>query len=69
MLVAGVTKHSSLARGGAPLVGQLELEAAVQLGARATADRTGQAPSWEARSDGASPSGAALPIGVGTFFR
>src|SRR5437588_4247480 len=36
VLVAGVTKHSSLARGGAPLVGQLELEAAVQLGARAT---------------------------------
>ena len=33
--VAGVTKHSSLARGGAPLVGQLELEAAVALGARA----------------------------------
>jgi hypothetical protein len=36
VLVAGITKHSSLARGGAPLVGQLELEAAVQLGARAT---------------------------------
>jgi len=36
VLVAGVTKHSSLARGGAPLVGQLELEAAVELGARAT---------------------------------
>ena len=35
VLVAGVTKHSSLARGGAPLVGQLELEAAVQFGARA----------------------------------
>ncbi|MBV8160480.1 MAG: DNA double-strand break repair nuclease NurA [Acidimicrobiia bacterium] len=34
--VAGVTKHSSLARGGAPLVGQLELEAAVAFGARAT---------------------------------
>src|SRR4029079_17352898 len=28
VLVAGVTKHSSLARGAAPLVGQLELEAA-----------------------------------------
>jgi hypothetical protein len=36
VLVAGVTKHSSLARGGAPLVGHLELEAAVELGARAT---------------------------------
>jgi len=33
--VAGVTKHSSLSRGGAPLVGQLELEAAVQFGPRA----------------------------------
>ena len=34
--VAGVTKHSSLARGGAPLLGQLELEAAAALGERAT---------------------------------
>ncbi|MFP5376019.1 MAG: DNA double-strand break repair nuclease NurA [Acidimicrobiia bacterium] len=33
--LAGVTKHSSLARGGAPLVGQLELEAAASLGPRA----------------------------------
>ncbi len=31
----GVTKHSSLARGGSPLVGQLELEAAATLGPRA----------------------------------
>ena len=31
----GVTKHSSLARGGAPLVGQLELEAAGLFGDRA----------------------------------
>jgi hypothetical protein len=30
--VMGVTKHSSLSRGGAPLVGQLELEAAAGLG-------------------------------------
>lgn len=30
--VVGVTKHSSLSRGGAPLVGQLELEAARDLG-------------------------------------
>ena len=36
VLLAGVTKHSSLARGGAPLLGQLELEAAVALGPRAT---------------------------------
>ncbi|MDQ3681073.1 MAG: DNA double-strand break repair nuclease NurA [Actinomycetota bacterium] len=35
VLVAGVTKHSSLSRGGAPLVGQLELEAAEALGPRA----------------------------------
>ncbi|MDP8992361.1 MAG: DNA double-strand break repair nuclease NurA [Actinomycetota bacterium] len=34
VLVAGVTKHSSLSRGGAPLVGQLELEAAEALGPR-----------------------------------
>jgi hypothetical protein len=33
--LAGITKHSSLARGGAPLVGQLELEARGSLGARA----------------------------------
>lgn len=33
--LAGVTKHSSLARGGAPLVGQLELEAEAALGPRA----------------------------------
>lgn len=35
VVLAGVTKHSSLARGGAPLVGQLELEAADSLGPRA----------------------------------
>ena len=34
--VTAVTKHSSLARGGAPLLGQLELEAAASLGERAT---------------------------------
>jgi hypothetical protein len=33
--LTGVTKHSSLARGGAPLVGQLELEAETLLGRRA----------------------------------
>lgn len=31
---AGITKHSSLARGGAPLIGHLELEAAATLGPR-----------------------------------
>ena len=36
VLVAAVTKHSSLSRGGAPLIGQLEREAADALGARAT---------------------------------
>ena len=35
VLVAGVTKHSSLSRGGAPLVGQLEMEADERLGPRA----------------------------------
>lgn len=34
--LAGVTKHSSLARGGAPLVGSLEAEADALFGARAT---------------------------------
>jgi len=33
--LVGLTKHSSLARGGAPLVGQLELEAEAALGPRA----------------------------------
>lgn len=32
--LAGITKHSSLSRGGAPLVGQLELEAAAAFGPR-----------------------------------
>lgn len=36
VLLAGITKHSSLARGGAPLLGQLEREAAAALGERAT---------------------------------
>ena len=35
VVVAGVTKHSSLSRGGAPLLGQLELEAAAAFGERA----------------------------------
>jgi hypothetical protein len=35
VLLAGVTKHSSLARGGAPLLGQLEREAEAALGPRA----------------------------------
>ena len=34
--LAGVTKHSSLARGGAPLLGALEREASALLGERAT---------------------------------
>lgn len=33
--LVGITKHSSLARGGAPLTGQLELEAEATLGPRA----------------------------------
>jgi hypothetical protein len=35
LLLAGVTKHSSLARGGAPLLGQLEREAEAAFGPRA----------------------------------
>jgi hypothetical protein len=35
VLLAGVTKHSSLSRGGAPLLGALEQEAAAALGPRA----------------------------------
>lgn len=35
VLLAGVTKHSSLSRGGAPLLGQLEREAEDALGPRA----------------------------------
>ena len=35
VVLAAITKHSSLARGGAPLLGQLELEAAALYGARA----------------------------------
>lgn len=34
VVIAGVTKHTALSRGGAPLLGQLELEAALELGAR-----------------------------------
>lgn len=33
--LVGVTKHSSLARGGTPLIGQLEIEAAAAIGPRA----------------------------------
>jgi len=36
VVVAAITKHSSLARGGAPLLGQLELEAAALYGPRTT---------------------------------
>ena len=32
--VVGITKHTSLARGGAPLIGQLEAEADARLGSR-----------------------------------
>jgi hypothetical protein len=35
VVLAGVTKHSSLSRGGAPLLGQLEMEAAAAFGDRA----------------------------------
>lgn len=49
VVMAGVTKHSSLARGGAPLVGQLEVEAADQLGRTrwwAAVGRTREGSHW-----------------------
>ncbi len=52
--VVGVTKHTSLARGGAPLIGQLEAEAEITLGARAR---------WWARV-GHSPAETGVPFTV-----
>lgn len=52
--VVGVTKHTSLARGGSPLLGQLEAEAEATLGARAM---------WWARV-GHSPAETGVPFTV-----
>lgn len=52
--VVGVTKHTSLARGGSPLLGQLEAEAEHALGKRAT---------WWARV-GHSPAETGVPFTV-----
>jgi hypothetical protein len=52
--VVGVTKHTSLARGGAPLIGQLEAEAEAALGPRAM---------WWARV-GHSPEATGVPFTV-----
>jgi hypothetical protein len=50
--LAAVTKHSSLARGGAPLIGQLEVEAAARFGPRARwwvpVGRTREGSRWPA---------------------
>jgi hypothetical protein len=55
--LAGVTKHSSLARGGAPLMGLLELEAAERLGL----DAMWWAPIARTRAD-VTPEGCGLQI-------
>ena len=52
--VVGVTKHTSLSRGGAPLIGQLEAEAEVRLGVRSR---------WWARV-GHSPAATGVPFTV-----
>jgi hypothetical protein len=54
VLLVGVTKHSSLSRGGAPLLGQLEREASASMGPRAM---------WWARVAGTRPDvGAGLQV-------
>ncbi|MDP9387411.1 MAG: DNA double-strand break repair nuclease NurA [Actinomycetota bacterium] len=58
VLLAGVTKHSSLARGGAPLLGQLEMEAASSLGPRAR----WWAPVARTRASSRSDVGAGLQV-------
>ncbi|MGQ0519711.1 MAG: DNA double-strand break repair nuclease NurA [Actinomycetota bacterium] len=58
VVLAGITKHSSLARGGAPLVGLLELEAALALGPRAT----WWAPVARTRASARTDTGAGLQV-------
>ena len=60
VLVAAVTKHSSLSRGGAPLLGQLEREAAGVFGGRAL----WWAPVARTRADVHAESGAGLQVVV-----
>jgi hypothetical protein len=58
VVLAGVTKHSSLARGGAPLLGMLELEAAGALGPRAM----WWAPVARTRASARTDTGAGLQV-------
>lgn len=58
VVLAGITKHSSLARGGAPLIGHLELEAAMALGPRAI----WWAPVARTRASARTDTGAGLQI-------
>jgi len=60
VLLAAVTKRSSLARGGAPLLGQLEVEAATRFGPRAL----WWAPVARTRADVHAESGAGLQVVV-----
>jgi hypothetical protein len=58
VVLAGITKHSSLARGGAPLLGLLELEAAKDLGPRAV----WWAPVARTRASARTDTGAGLQV-------
>lgn len=58
VVLAGITKHSSLARGGAPLIGQLELQAAESLGPRGM----WWAPVARTRASARTDTGAGLQI-------
>ena len=60
VLLAAVTKRSSLSRGGAPLLGQLEVEAAARFGPRAL----WWAPVARTRADVRAESGAGLQVVV-----
>jgi hypothetical protein len=60
VLLAAVTKRSSLSRGGAPLLGQLEVEAAARFGPRAL----WWAPIARTRADVRAESGAGLQVVV-----
>ena len=58
VVLAGITKHTSLARGGAPLIGQLELEAASSLGPRSM----WWAPVASTRASARTDTGAGLQV-------
>jgi len=58
VVLAGITKHSSLARGGAPLIGHLEMEAERALGCRAM----WWAPVARTRASARTDTGAGLQV-------